>query len=289
MPSTVLVTGATGFIGRHLIPALRAAGWIVRTHSQRDGHIASCPLEFDGIHHVVHLAAKTFVPESWKTPAVFYETNVLGTVNVLEFCRRTRASLTFLSSYVYGHPRSLPIAEDHPLHAFNPYGHSKILAEKIVRYYAATFEVAAAIVRPFNVFGGGQSEEFLIPKVVRQVLDPTVEVVTVHDLRPRRDYLHVDDLVALLMATMATGAEGTFNAGSGRSASVGEIIAAVERVAGIDKPIHCTGQVRPDEVLDVIADVSRAERELRWRPKVSLEEGLARTISSMRKELAGPS
>ena len=203
----------------------------------------------------MHLAAKTFVPDSWKTPAVFYETNVLGTVNVLELCRRTSASLTFISSYVYGHPRALPIGEDHPLQAFNPYGHSKILAEDVVRYYAATFHVPAAIVRPFNVFGEGQSDMFLIPKVVRQVLDPAVEAVQVQDLRPRRDYLHIDDLVALLTATMTTGAQGTFNAGSGRSSSVGEIIATVERIAGIDKPIHCSEQVRPDEVLDVVADV----------------------------------
>jgi nucleoside-diphosphate-sugar epimerase len=289
MRSTILVTGATGFIGQHLVAALRDAGTTVHTHSQRDGHIASSPLDYDGIERVVHLAAKTFVPDSWNTPGVFYETNVLGTVNVLELCRRSNASLTFVSSYVYGHPRTLPIGEDHPVQAFNPYGHSKIVAEDVVRYYAATFQVPAAIVRPFNVFGDGQAAEFLIPTVIRQVLDPSIEAVTVQDLRPRRDYIHVDDLVALLMATVATGAQGTFNAGSGRSASVGDIIAAVERIAAIDKPIRCTGHSRPDEVLDVIADVSRAERELGWRPKITLEEGLARTIGAMRSEVAGPS
>ena len=119
---------------------------------------------------------RTFVPDSWKTPTVFYETNVLGTVNVLELCRRTSASLTFISSYVYGHPRSLPIAEDHPCRRSTRYSHSKILAEEVVRFYAATFHMPAAIVRPFNVFGAGQSDMFLIPKVMRQVLDPQLEV-----------------------------------------------------------------------------------------------------------------
>ncbi len=82
MPGTVLVTGATGFIARHLLPALRAAGYGVRVHSHSDGDIASGPLDCDGVDHVVHLAAKTFVPESWTAPALFYRTNVLGTVNV---------------------------------------------------------------------------------------------------------------------------------------------------------------------------------------------------------------
>jgi nucleoside-diphosphate-sugar epimerase len=286
MPSTVLVTGATGFIARHLLPALHAAGYGVRVHSHSDGDIASGPLAGDGVDHVVHLAAKTFVPESWTAPALFYRTNVLGTVNVLDFCRRTGAAVTYVSSYVYGHPRSLPIGEDHPSQAFNPYGHSKILAEEVVRYYAATFHVPAAIVRPFNVFGGGQAAEFLIPKVIRQVLDPTVAAVSLHDLRPRRDYLYVDDLIALLLALIATGAQGTFNAGSGQSASVGEIVATVQRLAGIEKPVVSTGQARADEVLDVVADVSRAERDLRWRPRITLHDGLSLTIDAIREEQA---
>jgi nucleoside-diphosphate-sugar epimerase len=135
----VLVTGANGFIGRHLVRALRAAGHLVFTHSRGERDIANCRLNFEGVGHVFHLAAQTFVPDSWSGPLGFYEVNVLGTVNVLEFCRSWEASLTLLSSYVYGRPAHLPISENEPLQAFNPYSHTKILAEEIGRYYEQQF------------------------------------------------------------------------------------------------------------------------------------------------------
>src|SRR4051812_26079146 len=110
MPEPVLVTGGRGFIGRRLVAALEQSGCTVRVMSTRDGDIAESPLRSsDDVSHVYHLAAKSFVPESWNDPHGFYRTNVLGTVSVLEFCRRTGASVTFVSSYVYGQPKYLPI------------------------------------------------------------------------------------------------------------------------------------------------------------------------------------
>src|ERR1035438_1527231 len=129
MKSEILVTGATGFLGRHLVEALEARGHGVRPHSSSQGDIAHCRLPIEGAHHVFHLAAKSFVPESWANPQGFYDVNVMGTVNVLEHCRRHRTPLTLISSYVYGHPRCLPVSEDHPLAAINPYAHTKILAD----------------------------------------------------------------------------------------------------------------------------------------------------------------
>src|ERR1039458_4815735 len=115
MKNETLVTGATGFLGRHLVAALESQGHAVRRHSSTDGDIADCPLPTEGVSHVFHLAGESYVPESWRNPQAFYRTNVMGTVNVLEHCRRNQAALTLISSYVYGEPQRLPIAEDHPL------------------------------------------------------------------------------------------------------------------------------------------------------------------------------
>jgi nucleoside-diphosphate-sugar epimerase len=285
MIDAVLVTGATGFVGSHLCSALAAMGLRVYRHSSKSGNIASCPLEFEEVRHVFHLAGKTFVPDSWESPHGFYEANVLGTVNVLEFCRRSDAALTFVSSYVYGTPKLLPVAEDHPLQALNPYSHTKILAEQAVCYYGSDFGVRSVIVRPFNIYGPGQVEPFLVPKLIRQALDPACDTISVSDVLPRRDYIHVRDVIALLISTMAAPAGSVFNAGSGCSFSIQDLIARIGALTGYPKPVHSTGALRPGEVLDVVADVSKAGRELGWRPRITLDEGLSETVAWMRSSM----
>jgi UDP-glucose 4-epimerase len=281
MNGAVLVTGADGFIGTHLVTALRAAGYVFHTHSIADGDISRCVLPFDDVGHVFHLAARTFVPESWSDPRKFYEVNLMGTVNVLEYCRARGASLTLMSSYVYGRPRRLPVSEDEPLEAFNPYSHTKILAEETGRYYERQFQVPVTIVRPFNIYGPGQERKFLVPSILAQALDPQLPQITVEDLRPRRDYIYVMDLIDLLMTTVFRKSGGTFNAGSGSSWGVGEIISLVNELLPLAKPVRNEDRRRPNEVLDVIADISRARRELQWRPRVPFRDGLSETMKSM--------
>jgi UDP-glucose 4-epimerase len=204
----------------------------------------------------------------------------MGAINVLEHCRRHQASLTLISSYVYGQPQRLPIAEDHPLSAPNPYAHTKILAEDVARFYERSFGLSLVIVRPFNIYGPGQTGPLLIPSIVRQVFDPSVDAVRVQDLRPKRDYLYVDDVIAFFLAVLRPGVRGIFNIGSGRSASVAEIIELVSDAAGIRKPVVNANEQRPGEVMDVVADVSRAATELDWRPRTSLADGIAAVVAA---------
>jgi nucleoside-diphosphate-sugar epimerase len=279
MSRVVLVTGSTGFVGRHLVAALEAQGSQVQRHSMRDGMPKPAPRT---VSHVFHLAAKTYVPESWSDTASFYETNVLGTVKVLEFCRHSGASLTFISSYVYGKPNVLPIPEDHPLQAFNPYSHTKILSEEIARYYAGAFGVRVTIVRPFNLYGPWQDSRFLIPTLLRQALDPELPAITVADDRPRRDHLYIGDFIALLVELEGKNISDVFNAGSGRSISIAELCAMIGALTGVNKPLISRGESRPDDVMDVIADISKARRELDWSPKIPLEHGLRCTIEAFR-------
>ena len=224
MTERILVTGASGFIASHLIPVLKKRGYEVLAHSHHEGDIAGDRLDLPEVRHVFHLAARSFVPEAWKDPVPVYRTNVIGTVNVLEFCRSRGASLTLLSSYVYGQPKWLPIGEDHPLQAFNPYSHSKILSEEACLYYRQQFDLSIAIVRAFNVYGLGQRRDFLIPLLLEQALDPECGIISVADLRPKRDHLNVSDLVELLCVLADRRVAGIYNAGTGISYSVAEIV-----------------------------------------------------------------
>jgi nucleoside-diphosphate-sugar epimerase len=281
MTESILVTGADGFIGRHLAPALAGQGHHVESHTRQDGDIAHASLTYAGVTHVFHLAARTFVPESWTHPFAFYETNVLGTINVLEFCRRHQASLTLVSSYVYGAPQQLPVPEQHPSRAFNPYAHSKILAEEAGRYYAEQFGIQITIVRPFNVYGPGQSERFLIPSLIRQALSPQSGTISIQDPRPKRDYLYVTDFIELLLRLLEHRSSDTYNAGSGQSASIQQLVDLINSFLPVKKSISSTGVVRQEEVLDVAADVRKAWEQLHWKATTSLEAGLGQMIDAM--------
>jgi nucleoside-diphosphate-sugar epimerase len=284
--SRILVTGSAGFIGRVLVARLRESGFGVIEFDQAEGDISRPDAllkyaDFD-ISHVFHLAGKTFVPESWKNPHGFFLVNTMGTVNVLEFCRNTSARLTYVSSYLYGEPDYLPVDELHPLKSYNPYSQSKQMAESVCRFYAENYRVSVTVLRPFNAYGPGQSKVFLIGEIIEKVLNPGVPAVEVMDLRPRRDYVYVDDLVCALIHSM-DAPDGVYNIGSGYSKSVGEIIELVMALTGISKEVLCRNVVRPNEILDLYADIRKAGRDLGWEPRVPFEKGLENCIRDHRQ------
>lgn len=279
--SEILVTGAKGFLGSALLAQLQSQGMKVYGIDVEQGDITLedtlKPYEIKNITHVVHLAGKTFVPESWEHPFSFYQVNVMGTLNVLEFCRRTKASLTYISSYLYGEPESLPISENHPVKSYNPYSHSKVLAENACDFYSRAYGLKIVILRPFNAFGPGQPSRFIIPEIIERVKDPEVKVVEVMDLRPRRDYIFISDLTNAIRLSIHAPS-GIFNLGSGYSVSVEEIIREVMEITGIHKEYRSRGTERPNEIFDLYADISRAKRELQWEPMIRFEEGLAQCL-----------
>jgi nucleoside-diphosphate-sugar epimerase len=272
------VTGSSGFIGSRLVPALGAVGHPVRASS---AWLDRENMADERADVIVHLAGLTYVPDSWRDPLSFYQTNVIGTLRVLDHCARNEARLVFISSYVYGPPDHLPISEDAPRRPANPYMHTKVLAEDCCRFYAGHMGVKVLIVRPFNIYGPGQDRRFIIPSLVAQLIDPTIAEVSVADAQPRRDFLYVDDLISLLVAAVASDAEGTVNAGSGRSHSVQEIHSLLLDITGLDKPLVQTGEGRRGEIMDVVAEVSRARELLDWRPLTDLRDGLRATVDAM--------
>lgn len=279
----ILVTGASGFIGKPLTGALRDSGYSVLELGHDAGDIADAstlerfhdvPVDF-----VFHLASRTYVPDAWREPAEFQRVNVNGTANVLELCRKRQIPLTYVSAYLYGIPVALPIKESDRTEPNNPYALSKHLAETLCNFYAAYYDVPVTIIRPFNIYGAGQKPHFLIPEIISQI--KAGQPIHVKDLAPRRDYLYLDDLLAGLLCTLSfkPGCR-VFNLGYGSSMAVREIIDIIQSAAGTSLEVVCDNQVRSNEISDVYADIGKAAQEMGWQPRVSFFEGVRRVLDS---------
>lgn len=284
MAGKILVTGGTGFIGSALVKRLARAGHEVIALGSRDGDIETIDiaerLHGNKVDHVVHLAGQTYVPDSWTKPAAFYRVNVQGTANVADYCRKNGAALTYVSAYVYGTPAALPIREDSVAAPHNPYAQSKFLGELVCQQFAQSFGLPVTILRPFNIYGIGQSSSFLIPKIVDQVLH--AERIELDSLTPKRDYIYIDDLVDAIAVSLGKTQTGSvYNLGSGTSISVEDVVRIVQDAAGTDKPVVSKDIHRENEVMDVVADMSRFSADFAWQSKFGFADGIAAIVGSL--------
>ena len=281
----IVITGANGFIGKNLVAGIEDS----ITHeifpiTRDNGDIGEAKTwqAIPTSDVVVHLAARSFVPNSWIDPSEFLATNLMGTINALEFCRQHQSRLIFLSSYLYGDPESLPIDENNPVIASNPYMLSKKMAEEICYFYAQYYDIPTTIFRPFNIIGAGQDQNFLVPSIIRQACDKGI--VYVKDVEPRRDYLHINDLVSALLCAIETHRKfDIFNIASGLSYSVQEVIDIVAEIIGESIDIEAEGDRRINEIMDTRADISKAKNLLGWRPSLTLKASLQLIVEEHRK------
>jgi nucleoside-diphosphate-sugar epimerase len=282
-PRNVLVTGATGFIGKCLVSRLEQTGITVYPFAVSVGQDvrdseAFEPFKTKNISHVFHLAGRTFVPDSWEEPGQFYQVNTLGTQHVLDFCRAVKARLVYVSAYVYGIPQFLPISESHPVCPNNPYAHSKWLGEELCRFYSQHFGVPVTVLRPFNIYGPGQDQQFLIPSILRQARSKAA--ITVKDITPRRDYLHIEDFVQSCIKSLQSNSQfSIFNVGSGCSISVKELLEMVKKHSPHTLEWKSTGEIRINEIPDTVADISAIQAALRWSPQLTLEDFVRSELS----------
>ncbi|HVL54383.1 MAG TPA: GDP-mannose 4,6-dehydratase [Vitreimonas sp.] len=312
----VLVTGADGFIGSHLTERLVAegasvrafciynsrgsAGWLddvdadvrsaidVRLGDVRDARFVEEATR--DVEIVFHLAALIAIPFSYMAPESFVDTNVRGTLNVLEAGRRAgvRRLIQTSTSEVYGTPDELPIRETHPLRAQSPYAATKVAADQLSLAYHRSFGLPVVVLRPFNTYGPRQSDRAVLPTMLRQLLAGREEI-RLGRLDPRRDLTYVADTVdGFIRAATAPGIEGdTIQLGTGRSESIGELFALACRLVGRDaRVIEDASRVRPDasEVLVLEADPARARAVLGWEAGTSLEDGLRATIAWLQRQ-----
>ncbi len=275
-----MVTGASGFVGKFLCKQLKLQGHEVVPISSDRGDISLIKTweQITPTDTVIHLAARTFIPESWKKPDIFLETNTLGTLRALEYCKQHQANMIYISSYLYGNAKTLPINEEAPVYSPNPYALSKKTAEEYCRLYADSYGVNTVILRPFNIYGSNQNSSFLIPEIIDQVLHKNT--VHVKDIAPKRDYLFIEDFIASIIKCLDVHQFEIINIGSGISYSVKEIIDMVQQICGTKYPITSSNEIRTGEIMDTIADITKATAILNWKPMISMQEGLSRVIES---------
>jgi NAD dependent epimerase/dehydratase len=318
MAALILVTGAGGFIGSHLVERLVENGESVRAlcrySSRREiGNLADLPdgmrddveivfgdlLDGDfvgkaiaGCETVFHLAASISVPYSFVAPREVVRTNVEGTLNVLAATRdeRTPRVLHMSSSEVYGTAQYTPIDEAHPLHVQSPYAASKVGADKLAESFFLAFELPVRIARPFNTFGPRQSLRAVIPTIVAQALDG--DIVRLGALSPSRDFVYVADTVDALvrLAGEPTASGQTFNVATGVDVSVEDVVAAVSELLGRELTVEVQPErLRPgdSEVFQLCGDASKLRQLVGWEPATNLRDGIAAVIDWMSKRRPG--
>ena len=301
----VLVTGAAGFIGSHLVQRLVAKG---ATHYRSDPSIGN--LEFitdeemacvdvirgniedayfvrravEDCDVVLHLAALIGIPYSYIAPASYVATNICGTLNVLEACRNeeTPRLVHTSTSECYGTAMYTPIDENHPLQGQSPYSASKIGADKIAESYYRSFSLPVVTIRPFNTFGPRQSSRAVVPTIIGQLM-AGAKALKLGVLSTSRDFSFVSDTVeGFVKGGLVDDVEGeVINLGIASGITIRKLAEKIMKLTGVNIPIETDVQrLRPEksEVINLISDNSKAMKKLRWKPQVSLDEGLVKTI-----------
>jgi NAD dependent epimerase/dehydratase len=311
---SVLVTGAGGFIGSHLAEALVRAGaktramvhynslgrrgWLDQSDLKDDleviagdiREVDSVRTALKGVDTVFHLAALIAIPYSYVSPSSYVSTNIAGTLNILQESLRLGVSRVVhtSSSEVYGTAKQIPISENHPLQGQSPYSATKIGADKLAEAFHRSFGLPISIVRPFNTYGPRQSTRAIIPTIIMQAL--AGEPIRIGNVAPTRDFNYISDTVRgfLLNAASKEVVGRVINLGTGKEISIGDLAKAICSLAGREcRIVQEDERVRPSrsEVERLCAANSLADELTGWRPEVSLNDGLRKTLEWMRSNL----
>jgi dTDP-glucose 4,6-dehydratase len=317
---TILVTGADGFIGSHLTEALvrlghdvrafvfynsfNSWGWLDRSPAEirenlrviagdvRDPHGIKAALE--GCDAVMHLAALIAIPYSYNSPDSYVDTNIKGTLNIVQAARELEVAKVIhtSTSEVYGTARFVPITEEHPLQAQSPYAGTKIGADHVALSFYHSFGTPVTVLRPFNTYGPRQSARAVIPTVITQIANGSrkIKLGAVH---PTRDFNFIDDTVRGFLAALDTdaGAGETVNLGSGFEIAIGDVVSLIAEVMGVEVEIEVDARrLRPQnsEVERLCADNAKARRLLGWEPLHAGRDGLKRGLAKTAQWFAVP-
>ena len=306
----VLVTGADGFIGSHLAESLvhegfsvrafvmynsfNSWGWLDHVSAEIKKSIEIFPGDIRDPHGVkaamrdcdavLHLAALIAIPYSYHSPDTYIDTNVKGTLNVLQAARElgVKRVIHTSTSEVYGTARFVPITEEHPLQGQSPYSASKIGADQLAYSFYSSFDLPVVIARPFNTYGPRQSARAVIPTVITQIANGAKQL-KLGAITPTRDFSYVQDTVDAFIATLKSdkGLGETVNFGSNFEISISDVAALIAEKMNVKIDIALdTERMRPvnSEVERLWADNSKVKELFGWSPKYAGRDGLARGL-----------
>lgn len=317
MIKKVLVTGADGFIGSHLVEELISQGYQVKAFVYYNsfntwGWIDSFPKELQekieifagdvrdpnavreamkGVQAVCHLAALIAIPYSYYAPDAYVDTNIKGTLNILQAARDLEMERVLITSTseVYGTAQYVPIDEHHPFQGQSPYSATKIGADRLAESFYRSFDLPVTIVRPFNTFGPRQSARAVIPTIITQLLSGK-ETIQLGSLHPTRDFNYVKDtargFAEIMKATQTIGEE--INIATQKEISIKQLAEELIRQINPKASILCDEQrLRPQksEVERLLGSNEKILRLTNWKPQYTFEEGIAETISFLRENM----
>lgn len=313
----VLVTGSEGFIGSHLTEALVSKGYDVKALVQYNSFnswgfidtfdknikdaievVTGDVRDPNGMRHIIkgvdviyHLAALIAIPYSYYSPDAYVDTNIKGTLNILQAARdfETSKVLVTSTSEVYGTAKYVPIDENHPFQGQSPYSATKIAADRLAESFYRSFDMPISIVRPFNAFGPRQSARAVIPTIIMQLLSGKQEI-KLGSLTPTRDFNYVKDIangfIAIAESDKTIGEE--INIATGREITIGELANMIINKLNPNARIICEEErLRPknSEVNRLLGSNEKIKRLTRWEPKYTFEEGLTETINWIKEHM----
>ncbi len=279
-----VITGNDGFVGKHLENVLTDGGYSIIPFSIQNGKDVRKEKDFESLppaEIIFHLAALVSIPASWDTTQEVLDTNIIGTLNVLKYAKECKAKVIFMNTSAYGNPQYLPIDEKHLIIPESPYEVSKTAAEQLCYVFSKRYALPVVSLRCFNIYGPGQPDVAVVPQMIKTLL--TEKKITIFDSTPKRDFVYVEDVVRALVAAAHYEPQtfDIFNIASGKSIAIGKLAKKLIEISGIKgATLLDKKEKRPNEILEKVADISKAKKELKWFPKVSLEEGLRQTLKS---------
>ena len=275
----ILVTGSSGFIGKKIVKRLDKLKVITDSNNSEriDLQNKEQVMKLDSADIVIHLGGKT--PQNELKWSEYFDNNVIGTLNVLEYCIQKKVKkMIYVSSYVYGDPKYCPIDENHPINPHNAYTESKYLGERLCEFYCNRSDLNLIILRPFNIFGESMREGFLITNLINSV--KTGKKLTIVNKNSKRDFLHVDDFVDLIVKLIDYDFKlEVFNVGAGISYSFEDIIKKIERITS--QKINADYEENKEIFIDEItSDISKIKNKTNWQPRIKFDEGLEKMLKS---------